>query len=319
VLEPRTVRTGSRASALARVQTEQVAGQLRAAWPHLRVEHTTFSTRADARPDVPLPLLGAKGLFTEELEAALRGRAIDLAVHSLKDLPTDAPAGLAIGAVPRRADPADVLVSRSGRGLEALPRGATVGTGSRRRAAQLLHLRPDLRVVDIRGNVERRIRLALGPDAACDAVVLAHAGLARLGRLDVVSQVLPLEQMLPAPAQGALGVQCRDEAEWHRLLAPLHDLAAATASLAERAFLARLGGGCAVPISAYAEVRGDRLHLRGRVSATDGSAQIDVQASAPLDGSRGTPAATAERVGAEAAAAALARGAAAYLEAACSP
>ena len=310
------VQLGTRASALARRQTTHVAGCLQAAWPGLRLEVRVITTRGDRILDTPLPLVGGKGLFTAELEAALRSGAIDLAVHSLKDLPTTLPAGLAVGVVPRRANSADVLVSRRGYTLETLPRGATIGTSSRRRAAQLLYRRPDLCLVDIRGNVDTRIRKALDSGEPYDAIVLAYAGLERLGRLAVVSQELSLEQMLPAPGQGALGIQHRDEAGIRSLLAPLDDRDAAAAVAAERSFLARLGGGCAVPIAAYGHVEQGRLHLRGRVTALDGTAQIDVSGAAQM-GSRDRPILPlAEQLGAELARAALARGAAALLQAA---
>ncbi|MCB0201399.1 MAG: hydroxymethylbilane synthase [Anaerolineae bacterium] len=270
------VRLGTRGSALARWQTDHVASLLRSAWPNLVCHVEIIQTQGDRVLDTPLPLIGGKGVFTAELEAALRSGAIDLAVHSLKDLPTETPAGLALGAVPERAQVADVLVSRAGYTLDVLPDGGTVGTSSRRRAAQLLARRPDLHIVDLRGNVDTRIRKALADDGPYDAIVLAHAGLARLGHSDVISQVLPLDVMLPAPAQGALGIQCRDEAVSLDLLAPLNHAATRQAVEAERAFLVGLGGGCSVPIAAFATLDGDRVFLRGRVSAVDGSRQIDV-------------------------------------------
>ncbi|MEZ4767144.1 MAG: hydroxymethylbilane synthase [Caldilineales bacterium] len=303
-----TLRLGTRGSALARWQTDYVAGLLQAAWPGLVCTVEVFLTQGDQILDTPLPLIGGKGLFTAELEAALRSGQIDLAVHSLKDLPTEVPAGLALGAVPQRADAADVLISRAGYTLETLPAGAAVGTSSRRRAAQLLAWRPDLRILDLRGNVDTRIRKALDAGGPYDAVVLAHAGLARLGRTDVISQVLPLDVMLPAPAQGALGIQCRDEAATLKLLAPLNHAATRQAVDAERAFLTGLGGGCSVPIAAFATVDGDRVFLRGRVSAVDGSRQIDLS---------GTLAAgDASRLGRDLARRALAEGAGDLLAAA---
>lgn len=273
-------RLGTRGSDLALWQTHHVRQLLQAAWPEIDVAVETFSTKGDQILDTPLPLIGGKGLFTAELEAALRGRAIDAAVHSLKDLPTETPAALALGAVPERANPADALVSRSGLTLGRLPLGATVGTSSRRRAAQLLNARPDLQIADIRGNVPTRIRKALDPQGPYDAVVLAYAGLQRLDRLDVISQVLPLELMLPAPGQGALAVQCRDEAPSLALLAALEHRPTRVAVTAERSFLAGLGGGCAVPIAAYARLEGEEVHLLGRVAALDGSRQIDVSGRA---------------------------------------
>ena len=299
-------RLGTRSSDLALWQTQHVRQLIRAARPDIDVTVETFSTKGDQILDTPLPLIGGKGLFTAELESALRGGGIDAAVHSLKDLPTEAPAGLALGAVPIRSNPADVLISRSSLTLGRLPLGATVGTSSRRRAAQLLNARPDLRIADIRGNVPTRIRKALDPEGPYDGVVLAYAGLQRLERLDVISQVLPLALMLPAPGQGALAVQCRDEAHSLALLAALDHRPTRLAVTAERAFLAGLGGGCAVPIAAYALFEGKELQLQGRVAALDGSRQIDVSDRAP--------AAEASALGDRLAREALALGAAQLLE-----
>jgi len=296
-----SLRLGTRGSALARWQTDYVAGLLVAAWPELTCEVIVFRTQGDRVLDTPLPLIGGKGLFTAELEAALRSGDIDLAVHSLKDLPTELPPGLVLGAVPQRAEATDVLVSRSGHTLDTLPLNSVIGTSSRRRAAQLLHLRPDLRILDVRGNVETRVRKVLAADGPYDALLLAHAGLARLGHADVISQALPAEIMLPAPGQGALGVQCRDEPGILDLLAPLNHAPTRRVVEAERAFLAGLGGGCAVPIAAYATAEGEQLRLRGRVTAPDGSRQIDVS----IDG----PAADAAQLGARLAETALAEGA----------
>jgi hydroxymethylbilane synthase len=308
------LRLGTRGSPLARWQTDHVAGLLAEAWPGLACEVVVFRTQGDRVRDTPLPLIGGKGIFTAELEAALQGGQIDLAVHSLKDLPAGAPdpfekgAGarrLALGAVPQRANAADVLVSRAGFRLESLPHGATVGTGSLRRSAQLLHHRPDLRILDVRGNVDTRVRKALDPDGPYDAMILAHAGLERLGFADVISEVLPLEIMLPAPAQGALGIQCRDDTTFLSLLAPLNDDATRQAVEAERAFLVGLGGGCSVPIAAYATLEAGCLRLCGRVTSTNGRKQLDFTASSPAE--------DAVRLGAQLAESALSQGAAEIL------
>ncbi len=252
---PTQLRLGTRGSALARWQTGHVAEMLKAAWPKLQVAVEILHTKGDRILDTPLPLIGGKGLFTAELEAALHDRRIDLAVHSLKDLPTEMPAGLALGAIPPRADAADVLVSRAGHTLDALPAGATVGTSSRRRAAQLLHRYPQLQVADIRGNVDTRIRKALDPEGPYDAILLAYAGVTRLGHGDLIAQTLPLAWMVPAPGQGALAIQCRDETSIRDLLAAVDDAAARASVTAERAFLHGLGGGCSVPIAAHARLR----------------------------------------------------------------
>ncbi len=277
VMEPLgTVRLGTRGSALARWQTNHIASLLQAAWPGLRTEIVVFHTQGDRILDKPLPLIGGKGLFTAELEAALHGGDIDIAVHSLKDLPTEVPDGLTLGAIPIRADVRDAVVSRNGLHLAQLPPGSVVGTSSRRRAAQLLRRYPRLRVADIRGNVDTRVRKALDPAGPYDAALLAFAGLDRLEHTAVVTELLPLEIMLPAPGQGALAVQCRADARVLATLAPLDDADTRAAVTAERAFLHGLGGGCSVPVAAYARIAQDRLHLTGRVAAVDGSVLVEV-------------------------------------------
>jgi len=302
---PRHIRLGSRGSALALWQTEHVATRLRALYPDVSVETVIIQTRGDEFKDRPLPSIGGKGLFTLELEERLRTGRIDGAVHSLKDLPVDDPAGLALGAIPARGDVADALVVRgtgeAGEtvrdGLPVLREGAVVGTGSRRRAAQLLALRPDLRIVDIRGNVDTRVRKTLDPSGEYDAAVLAVAGLKRLGLESHISVTLPYETMLPAPGQGALAVQCRQEAEWISFFGGIDDKATRAAVTAERAFLAELGGGCRASVGALGECREASVEARGsadekskgsmrlwgRVSAPDGSHQVDAQIAGQRD------------------------------------
>ena len=275
------LRMGTRGSALARWQTDYIAARLQEAWPGLEIEITVLHTQGDRVLDKPLPLIGGKGLFTAELEAALHAGEIDLAVHSLKDLPTEITGGLAIGAIPVRAPVHDVLVSRSGMRLAELPPGATIGTSSRRRAAQIRHRYPHLQMADIRGNVDTRVRKALDPDGPYDAIVLARAGIERLAHADVITEVLDLDVMLPAPGQGALAVQCRDDQLLRTLLVPLDHAPTRAAVEAERGFLAGLGGGCAVPIAALAVVAagdgGTILRLQGRVTALDGTSQVEVE------------------------------------------
>lgn len=272
----RTLTLGTRGSALARWQTDYVGRLLHLNFPNLEIRFQVMTTQGDRVIDTPLPLLGGKGVFTLELEAALRDGSIDLAVHSLKDLPTENAPGLLLGAVPQRSSAQDVLVSKKSLTLDSLPQGATVGTSSRRRAAQLLHRRADLRIIDIRGNVDTRVRKALNPDGAYDAIVLAAAGLERLGQVGVITEHLSLDDMLPAPGQGALAVQCRDDADFLKLLTTINHPETEICVTAERAFLAGLGGGCALPIAAYASIENQQLHLRGRVTALDGSQQVDV-------------------------------------------
>lgn len=276
---PNSVRIGTRGSALAQRQTAIVADLLRAAWPGLKIEIQIISTYGDQVTDVPLPQMGGEGVFTNTLEIALRAGQIDVAVHSLKDLPVVPAPGVVIGAVPERANPADALVSRGGYGIETLPSGATVGTCSRRRAAQLRYLRPDIQTLDIRGNVDTRIAKAHAVDGSFDAIVLACAGLERLGRTEAISEVLSLDSVLPAPGQAALGVQCRDEEQWKKLLRPVNHLMTEVAVTAERAFLSALGGGCSLPVAAYAHIQENNLNLVGRVIAPDGSSQIQAQQS----------------------------------------
>lgn len=298
-----TLRFGTRGSTLARRQTEIVVDLLTAAHPGVRCEVEVFSTHGDRTQALgtPLPLIGGKGVFTAELEHALREGRIDCAVHSLKDLPTAPVEGIAIGCVPVRASAADVLVSRGGLRLGDLPPGAVVGTSSLRRSAQLLYRRPDLRMLDIRGNVETRIRKAVDRDGPYDATVLAEAGLDRLGIADRATETLAEEVMLPAPAQGAIGVQCRPTGAALELLRSVQDAGTLAAVTAERGFLAALGGGCAAPVAALGVVRDGRLTVRGRVTAVDGSEQIDVALAGGVD--------EADALGVELARAALAEGA----------
>jgi hydroxymethylbilane synthase len=272
----RSLRLGTRGSALARWQANHVIDLLRQAHPDLMIEMVIVTTKGDKTLDVPLPQLGGKGVFTEELEAALRNGELDFAVHSLKDLPTTPPQGLTIGATPQRGSVQDIFVSREDFTLKTLPQGATIGTGSPRRAAQLLYHRPDMQMIDIRGNIDTRINKALDVNGTYTAIVVAQAGVERIGRMSVASQILPLEQMLPAPGQGALAVQCRDDAESLDLLKPINHLETQAAVTAERAFLSGLGGGCALPVAAYAHVENGKLHLRGRICSIDGRQRVDV-------------------------------------------
>ncbi len=256
-LMPPPVRVGTRASQLALTQTGHVADALTrlGAGAHELVRIRTEGDRLTGS----LTTLGGTGVFVTALRDALLTDRCDVAVHSFKDLPTAAADGLVIAAVPPREDPRDALCARDGLTLATLPEGATVGTGSPRRAAQLLAARPDLRVVDIRGNVDTRLARSLGVAADLDAVVLARAGLARLGRLDAISDTLPTDVMTPAPAQGALAVEVRAEvigsgSPLALALALLDDPASRLAVFAERALLARLEAGCAAPVGAYAHL-----------------------------------------------------------------
>lgn len=262
------IRIATRSSQLALVQAHAVADALQAAHPDLEVELVEVSTEGDQDRSTPLSVLGGRGVFVKAVENALLDGRADVAVHSLKDVPTEAVPGLTIAAVPERADPRDVLVASGGRALAALPEGARVGTSSRRRAALLRAMRPDLELAEIRGNVDTR--LARVADGDYDGAVLAAAGLFRLGRLGEATQLFDAMQFLPAPGQGALGIQCRDDdAGTLERLAALDDGDTHAATDAERGFLEALGAGCSLPIGAYATVDGELLSVRGMLAADD--------------------------------------------------
>ena len=269
----RPLRIGTRGSPLALAQTRGVRDQLIAANPGLSEADVTieiFKTRGDKITDRKLLEIGGKGLFTEELEEALRNGTLDMAVHSMKDMPTELPDGLEIPCLLERADPRDVLIAREGSSLAALKQGAIVGTASLRREAQLRHARPDFRVVTFRGNVGTRLKKLEAGEA--DATLLACAGLIRLGMMEVASATLSVDEMMPAPAQGAIGVECRSDHNLVRhLLAPLNHRATAQALAAERSLLAGLDGSCRTPIAAIAVLEGAGLHLRARLLSPDGA------------------------------------------------
>lgn len=266
----------TRPSTLARWQTQWVIHALKNIHPNLECEEKIITTQGDKILDKPLPEIGGKGLFTQELESELLGGAVHCAVHSLKDLPVENPAGLTVGCIPLRAEVRDALISKNNYTVDTLPAGASVGTSSLRRAAQILARRPDVRTESLRGNVDTRLRKAL--DGQYDAIILAGAGLTRLGLDNHVTEWLALDLMLPAPGQGALAVQCRlDDRETLDLLAPLEDQATRKAVTAERAFLSGLGGGCSVPVAAYANVEGKTILLTGLVISEDGKKAIHVK------------------------------------------
>jgi len=270
-----TVRIATRRSPLALWQAEHVAARLRAAHPGLTVELVPMVTRGDRILDSPLARIGGKGLFVKELERALLEGRADIAVHSMKDVPVALPPGLVIGAILEREDPRDALVARApGLDLDTLPKGARVGTSSLRRQCQLRARRPDLEVLDLRGNVGTR--LARLDEGRYDAIVLAAAGLRRLGEARRITRPLAPEELLPAIAQGAIGVECRaDDAPLRALLAPLEDGPTRICVEAERAFNARLGGGCQVPLAAHAVLERDVILVRGLVGRPDGTELVE--------------------------------------------
>lgn len=268
----------TRPSALARWQTSFVIRELRTKWEHLICDELVITTQGDRDLITALPEIGGKGLFTYELEQALRERRVHAAVHSLKDLPTEDTPGLKIGAILQRADFRDILICPANLTLDELPPGAVVGTSSNRRQAQIRVLRKDLQVKPIRGNVDTRIRKVL--EGRYDAIVLAAAGVIRLGLQKHITQYLPIETMLPAPGQGALAVQCRtDDEQTQQLLKSIDHSDTRLAVAAERAFLSALGGGCSLPVGALAEVLGEKITLHGVVAAPDGSQVFTLTAS----------------------------------------
>ncbi len=266
---PATVHIGTRGSKLALWQAEWVKSRLENLHPGLSVELTIIKTKGDKILDVPLAKVGGKGLFVKEIEEALLAGRIDLAVHSMKDMPSEIPAGLCIGAVPAREVPEDALISREGQPLSALPRGARIGTSSLRRASQLRRVRPDIEIVPLRGNLDTRLRKL--DEGQMEAIVLAAAGVRRLGLEERISQKLDAEVMLPAVGQGALCIETRDSDDAiASLVAPLEDEATRIAVTAERAFLHRLEGGCQVPIAGHATLHNGQLTLCGLVSDLNG-------------------------------------------------
>ena len=280
VSDPRSLVIGTRGSQLALWQANHVAERLRAAFPGLTVELETIKTTGDKILDVPLARVGGKALFVKEIEEALLDRRVDLAVHSMKDVPTDLPVGLDIVAITEREDPLDVLISRTGGRFTDLPRGGRVGTSSLRRQAQLLHHRPDLTIVPLRGNLDTRLRKL--DSEGLDAIVLAAAGVKRLGWTDRITEVLSPDICLPAIGQGALGIEMREprtgyppgaggrEPSAAEIIGALDHPETRAAILAERAFLRRLEGGCQVPFAAHARISRDRVLIRGLVATPDG-------------------------------------------------
>lgn len=265
------LRIGSRGSQLALWQANHISALLRERNHEVEIE--IIKTTGDKITDVALAKVGTKGMFTKEIEEALAEGRVDLAVHSLKDLPTEVPPGFEIAAITKRENPRDVFCSRKHANIDDLPRGARVGTSSLRRQAQLKALRPDLDIHPLRGNVDTRLRKLEAGEY--DAIILAAAGLNRLGKTELVRQVIPAEVMCPAAGQGALAVEIRaGDGVTRQHLGFLDDAAARAATTCERALLNKLGGGCQVPIGAFAEVRHEHLHLEAIVANPDGSSLL---------------------------------------------
>src|SRR5262249_53469393 len=274
------VRLGTRRRPMALWQARWVADALRRHHSGLTTELVVISTAGDRNRQDPLPRIGGKGLFVQEIEDALWRQEIELAVHSMKDVPTALPPGLHLSAVPLRDDVRDAFVGRAGHRLLDAPRGWRIGTSSLRRRAQLLALRPDLQVQDIRGNVDTRLRKMRQGEV--DGVVVAAAGMGRLGLQEEITELLSIDVMLPAVGQGALGIEAVAGHWIDDLLQALHDPPTAYAVAAERAFLWHLGGGCTVPIAAFAQCQGAELHLRGLVSTPDGGRILRQEISGPV-------------------------------------
>ncbi len=305
-MTPRTsnLRIGSRGSQLALWQANHISALLRERGHEVEIEiiHTT----GDKITDVALAKVGTKGMFTKEIEEALAAGKVDLAVHSLKDLPTELPAGFEIAAITERQDPRDAFCSVHFRQIDDLFAGARVGTSSLRRQAQLKAIRPDLDIHPLRGNVDTRLRKL--EEEQYDAIILASAGLKRLGKTELIKQIIPAEIMCPAAGQGALGIEIREgDTKTRELLVFLNDPAARAATTCERALLNSLGGGCQVPIGAFAEMRDGKLHLESLVADPDGSKLLRDSRDGSIE--------DAEKIGNDAGAALLARGGDAILEA----
>jgi len=300
-----SIKIGTRASKLALWQANWVQSALNEIFPGRKVELITIKTKGDKILDVPLAKVGGKGLFVKEIEQALLEGRIDLAVHSMKDMPAEIPEGLCIGAVPQRENPADVLVSKDGRVFSELKHGAVIGTSSLRRAAQLRHARPDISIEPLRGNLDTRLRKLQTENL--DAIVLAAAGIKRLKLEDRISEYLKSDIMLPAVGQGALCIEMRQaDAVIGPMLAALDDPNSRTAVSGERAFLNRLGGSCQVPIAGHGKITAGTFNLTGLVADVDGNRVIKADLSGPVDGTEALGIQLAEQL--------LARGADRILE-----
>jgi hydroxymethylbilane synthase len=265
----KTMRIGTRGSKLALAQTAWVKTKIAEKYPNIRIETIHIKTSGDRFGETNIRAIGGKGIFTKEIEEALLRREIDLAVHSMKDLPTELPGGLTVSSIPKREDSRDILVSAQGAKLNELSGGASIGTGSLRRTAQILHYRHDLSVMPIRGNVDTRLKKL--DEGEVDALVMAAAGLKRIGREERIAEYISNEICLGAPGQGALGLESRQDDPICEQLSFLHDPASSAEVIAERSFLKRLGGGCHVPVGARAVAEDEKLTLFGVVASPDGS------------------------------------------------
>jgi hydroxymethylbilane synthase len=299
-MTPNELRIGTRGSQLALYQANWVKSELLRTHPDLAVTLVKIKTTGDKIQDAPLAKIGGKGLFVKEIEEALLQKRIDLAVHSIKDVPTEFPEGLHLSAITKREDPRDVFISRDHTHLSDLPRGARIGTSSLRRQAQLLHFRDDFEIIPLRGNLDTRLKKLWTTNL--EGIVLASAGVKRLGLEEKITEILPAELSLPAIGQGALGIETRkgDEGVEKRILF-LNDPASAVAVAGERAFLKKLEGGCQVPIAAFGQIHGNLLRIEGLVGTVDGKRLIRHHLEGPIE--------KAEALGIELAEILLSRGA----------
>jgi hydroxymethylbilane synthase len=267
------IKIGTRGSKLALTQANLVADSLKKIASGITAEICVIKTSGDIMQDVSLMKIGGKGVFVKEIEDALLCGTVDLAVHSMKDVPTEIPEGLVFTAIMQREDARDILVSKNNRKIEFMPRGARIGTGSMRRSSQLLAILPDLAIVPLRGNLETRLKKIETENL--HGIILAAAGMKRMGLTEKISQYLPIETMLPAVGQGALGLEIRDgDDELRKILAKLNHVPTAAEITAERSFLRHLGGGCLLPIAAFGKLEGDQLTLDGLVAAATGASVI---------------------------------------------
>lgn len=273
----RRIVVGTRGSKLACIQADRVIALLEESYPEAAVERVIIKTKGDLILDRPLNRIESKGLFTKELEVALYEKEIDLAVHSLKDLPVELPEGLTLGAHLPREPANDILISRDNLPLDSLPQGGVVATGSLRRRLQIARVRPDLKIVDVRGNIDTRLRKF--EENGWDGLISAYAAFKRMGYEGRISQVLPYELMLPAVGQGVIAVECRDDEESRRLLEVINDETTAVRAQAERALLNGLGSGCQLPLACASEVKEGRLMLKGLYMIPDRGLYIEEELS----------------------------------------
>jgi len=289
------LRIGTRASKLAIAQAQWVAERIAALYPDLQLQLVTVKTQGDRVRDKPLSTIGGKGVFVKEIEEALQRKEIDIAVHSLKDVPAELPDDLSIGAIPEREDPCDVLISKDNASLEELPKGSRIGTSSLRRAAQLLNYRPDLKIVPIQGNVDTRIRKLHTLDF--HAIIVAAAGLKRMGLSEHITRVLPIDIMLPAIGQGALGLELRmeDQRTGNKVMF-LNHYPTRIAVEAERAFLKELKGGCQLPVACFGKLTDSTLVLDGLVADVKGKRVVRDRVSGPAQEAKALGTALAQRV-----------------------